>query len=134
MMEKLIELLNEYEIEREEKIDSFKDKEKPLWERYIDCTNDLTFEPTDKNEMNWEYFSWDTAHSVIISKSYWFIKRLADHDKIDFQKVNKVYYEKIYCWFDWKYQKFEDFMNEEILLMRLSIQESPIEFLVGVLK
>lgn len=51
-MEKLIELLNEYEIEREEKIDLFKDKEKPLWEWYKDCTGDLTFEPTNSKIQN----------------------------------------------------------------------------------
>lgn len=51
-MDKLIELLNEYEKEREEKIDLFNDKEKPLWEWYKDCTGGLTFEPTDNKKMN----------------------------------------------------------------------------------
>lgn len=128
-MEKLIELLNEYEIEREEKIDLFNDKEKPLWEWYKDCAWYLTFEPTDNNKMNWESFSWDTAHSVIISKSYWFIQRLVKHDKIDFDK----------CWICYEINSTYDHYNLEErqdlwLIMLLSIQDSPIEFLVSILK
>lgn len=136
-MEKLIDLLNEYEIEREEKINSFNDKEKPLWEWYKDCTGDLTFEPTDNNKMNWEYFSWDTAHSVIISKSYWFIQWLVQKDKINIEEIENseyylidwmYYYERKKFWIELK----EDL--EEILLMLLAISENPIEFLFTILR
>ena len=71
---------------------------------------------------------------IIISKSFGFIQRLVDNNKIDFDKVNKVYYKKIYCWTDWKYVSYEKFLDEEILIMRLSIQDNPIEFLCSVLK
>lgn len=133
-MEKLVELLNEYEIEREEKIDSFKDKEKPLWERYIDCTNDFTFEPTD-SKMNWEVFSWDTAHSVIVSKSYGFIARLVEKDKIN----STIWFENYNGWtLSFKRElvskKHENIIKTHTTLMILSIQDNPLKFLVSLLK
>lgn len=133
-MEKLVELLNEYEIEREEKIDLFKDKEKPLWERYIDCTNDLTFEPTD-NKMNWEVFSWDTAHSVIVSKSYGFISRLVENDKIK----STIWFENYNGWtLSFKRElvskKHENIIRTHTILMILSIQDNPLKFLSELLK
>ena len=127
-MEKLLNLLNEYEIEREEKIDLFNDKEKPLWEWYKDCTADLTFEPTDSKNLNWEAFSWDTGHSVIISKSYGFIWWLVDNDKIDLES---------YCRITSIERKWEkDVYRDEVdsLLMLLAIQDEPIRFLCEILK
>ena len=129
-MQKLIELLNEYEIEREEKIDLFNDKEKPLWEWYKDCTGDLTFESTDSKILNWEAFSWDTGHSVIISKSYGFIWWLVDNDKIDRYKFEVEYMDK---------QTLEDVYiawakQNELLIMILAISDTPIEDLISYLK
>lgn len=54
----------------------------------------------------------------VISKEYWFIKWLVDNDKIDIDKL------------DSRYSKVE----YEPLLMLLSIQDNPIEFLVSILK
>lgn len=126
---KLVELLNEYEIEREEKIDLFNDKEKPLWEWYKDCTGDLTFEPTDKNKLNWEAFSWDTGYSVIISKSYGFIWRLVATDKIETRRLETVEIIPKFWWTIWKKAIWE-----KRILMLLSIQENPIDYLVSILK
>lgn len=139
-MEKLIELLNEYEIEREEKIDLFKDEEKPLWEWYKDCTGDLTFEPTNSKIRNWEAFSWDTGHSVIISKSYGFIKWLVEKDKIDIKAL--VVKGEMRSWWDFENKKWNEESGEEIwnkyyselCLMILAIQDEPIEFLISILK
>lgn len=133
-MEKLIELLNEYEIEREEKIDLFNDKEKPLWEWYKDCTGDLTFEPIDSKILNWEAFSWDTANSVIISKSYGFIWWLVENDKIDiweklFNLTKNDSRKSTICDLD-----NNDFSWEDTFLMLLSISSSPIEDLISYLK
>ena len=60
---------------------------------------------------------------LIISKEYWFIKWLVENEKIDVEKVK----------INWL-----NYVNDEILenkiLMRLSIQDEPIEFLVSILK
>ena len=58
-MEKLIELLNEYERER---------KDCSKWDRF-----DLTI--------------YEKGICLAISKSYWFIKWLVENDKIDLEKV-----------------------------------------------
>ena len=129
-MEKLIELLNEYEIEREEKIDLFNDKEKPLWEWYKDCAWYLTFEPTDNNKMNWEAFSWDTAHSVIISKSYWFILRLVRENKIDRWKIEEKISGDVSLYLDNR----EYYWRYKCLLMLLAISNTPISDLISYLK
>lgn len=126
-MAKIIELLNEYEIEREEKIDLFNDKEKPLWKWYKDCAWYLTFEPTDNNKMNWEAFSWDTAHSVIISKSYWFIQRLVQNDKIAYDRYIKEFRMK-------DFGKFYYMSKAEIVIANLSLQDKPVDFLISILK
>ncbi len=117
-MNKLIELLNQYEKER-----------KSWWTwRSIDSYDNCVY---------WVDCDWETEitmYSDLYSKYYWFIKWLVDNDKIDFDKVNKVYYKNIYCWTDWKYISYAEFLDEEILIMRLSIQDNPIEFLCSVLK
>ncbi len=135
-MEKLINLLNEFEIEREEKIDLFNDKEKPLWEWYKDCTGDLTFEPTDSKNLNWEAFSWDAGHSVIISKSYGFIWWLVENDKIDYKKLKEG--REDLCNVNTRHlrNKYIDVASLSYikLLMLLSISDTPIEDLISYLR
>lgn len=70
----------------------------------------------------------------VFSKRYEFIKWLVENNKINFDKVNKVYYKKIYCWTDWKYISYAEFLDEEILIMRLSISDSPVNDLISYLK
>ena len=66
----------------------------------------------------------------IISKEYWFIKWLVENKKIDFSKVKeKIWlerelYDRMLYWY-----KEEDF-----LIMILSVEDEPIEFLVSILK
>ena len=63
----------------------------------------------------------------IISKEYWFIKRLVENDKIDLMKLKKwIEDNKFYC------AKWGKITN--MLLMLLSIQDNPIEFLISILK
>ena len=95
-MEKLIELLNEYE---------------------------TTLEPNEQIEWteNWV----KATPLTIISKQYWFIKWLVENEKID--------YEKVYNNSDYPMVKRDEFLYEW-LLMLLSIQDEPIEFLVSILK
>lgn len=65
---------------------------------------------------------------IVISKRFGFIKRLDYHDKIDYKKLDKI---KSWQTLD------ECSINNEIyedLLMLLSIQDKPIEFLISILK
>lgn len=104
-MDKLIELLNEYEW-----------KELYFYDDWICC---------DKYDM---YEVWDSLVELeIISKRYWFIQRLVDNDKIDLMKLKKwIEDNKFYC------AKWGKTTN--MLLMLLAIQEQPIDFLVSILK
>ena len=115
-MEKLIELLNEY------------------WEY-------------DLVEHNWEICKWTTDDETgeiniytdytnnIISKKFWFIKWLVDNDKIDTvlfaNELNKVVYlsDFVFRNDEWFYKTIY-----KQLLMLLSIQDNPIEFLCSVIK
>ena len=106
-MEKLQKLLDEYQetIENTEKID---------WEVALDI------------EMLGIYAKTCVAYSI--SKQFWFIKWLVENDKIDIES---------YCRITSIERKLEkDVYRDEVdsLLMLLSIQDKPIEFLVSILK
>jgi len=72
---------------------------------------------------------------IIISKSFGFIKWLVDNDKIDTllfaDELNKVVYLS-----DFVFRNDEWFFKTiyKQLLMLLSIQDNPIEFLISILK
>jgi hypothetical protein len=126
-MEKLIELLNEYEIE----------KEKSEWvnvDAYVEFKWDynnnwlVRYDETDRWE--WDNLYWDTAVAYLISKSFWFIKWLVENDKIDRYKFEVEYMDK---------QTLEDVYiawakQDELLIMILSISSSPIDDLISYLK
>ena len=95
-IEKLVELLNEYDTFRE----------------YVEV---------DLEDCN------DPIVLRVISKNYGFIKWLVDNDKIDFSNL-KI--EEIVAWTDLYYS----FKKDEVLLMLLSIQDEPIQFLCSILK
>jgi len=108
-MEKLIELLNEYDGHNH-------------WWDYEEEDLDINKEENSVLE--------------IISKQFWFIKWLVEQDKIDRDNlqdgfrwyIEKVYYRQneINC--------TETYTKYEALLMLLSIQDEPIEFLISILK
>jgi len=124
-MEKLIELLNEYEVEKKPSrlqrnyylwfVNNFW-----KWIMYID----EEWEDVDDYRTDYE----------IISKEYGFIKWLVDNNKIDrltFCTVETP--SSKYEDFDlWPETPREDYTN--ILLMDLAIQEQPIEFLCEIIK
>ena len=70
-----------------------------------------------------------------ISKYYGFIHRLVDNDKIDRNNVKETNY-----WWEFNYywtipnSKRNKEIQVERLLMLLSIQDNPIEFLISILK
>jgi len=126
-MEKLIDLLNEYEIEKEKSewvnVDAYVEfKWEWVWEWYLNKW--LTrFDETDHWE--WDNLYWDTAVAYLISKSFWFIKWLVEKDKIDRDIMG------------WKSENMywdNNFSRYERLLMILSISDTPIEDLISYLK
>ncbi len=77
---------------------------------------------------NWvENLSGAYAQTYIISKQGWFIKWLVENDKIDFSNL-KI--EELISWTD----LFYSFSKTEVLLMLLSISDTPIENLISYLK
>ena len=108
-MKKLIELLNKYEAKLEEM---------PLTrERW--------------REENWilyrRFMNVEDAERMVISKSFWFIKRLLDKEKIDLLRLSctAIRYTEIID---------ADFSREDIIIMILAIQDNPIKFLIDYLK
>lgn len=113
-MEKLLKLLNEYNIELHWVDRAYKDGFNLGYEQ--------------------EYMR-DFRVAYLISKSFWFIKRLVDNDKIDKRKVFDG--ERKTCW-ELVEKDIDDFLDEvnlrERLLMLLAISENPIEDLISYLK
>lgn len=77
----------------------------------------------------WDYVWWHNEETVrnsdyFLTKKFWFIKRLVKNDKIDIVKVWK----KSDMWF------WDKYTREESVLMLLSIQDKPIDFLINILK
>ena len=64
---------------------------------------------------------------LVISKKFWFIKWLENENKIDYEKVRK-----------WENSdsrwNFETCQPEYFMIMLLSIQDNPIDFLISLLK
>ena len=118
-MEKLIELLNEYEVEKKPSrlqrnyylwfVHNFW-----KWIMYID----EEWEDVDDYRTDYE----------IISKEYGFIKWLVDNDNIDFSREWEYCIKSIEE-FDWLLRD-----NEDWLIMILSISDTPIDDLISYLK
>lgn len=112
-MEKLIELLNDYE------------KDKIKNSEWLDVMYIW------KNEWTLHYYNnykdenvFDNVRFLIISKEYEFIKWLVKNDKIDYDKVcNSKNYYSVDVW-----------DNTDELIMLLSIEDNPIQFLCEILK
>jgi len=118
-MEKLIELLNEYE--KENKSDLYYKFELENWELY--CYDDVT-------DVLW---TMQDEAMVICSKKFWFIKWLVENDKIDLWKIKKLY-RKSNEHSVHTYPIMYEYSDYESLLMILAIQDEPIKFLISILK
>jgi len=126
----LIELANQYEIE----------KEKSEWvnvDVYVEFkwnyNNNWLVRYDETDRWEWDNLYWDAAVAYLISKSFGMIWWLVENEKIDYWKIlnltkndNKL---SIVVDLDEGY-----FSWEESLLMLLSIQDEPIEFLTSILK
>lgn len=129
-IEKLIELLNEYEKE-------VKKSEFYEWEKWIWWATNLFRRDTRDEE--WSHIYSDTADTYVISKKYGFIKWLVENDKIDIVKVyeNLTNYEieiRIRAVKELLENNEEDTIAYLKLLMLLAIQDEPIRFLCEILK
>ena len=114
-MEKLIELLNEYE-----------------WNWFISISRR---ESIFDNDLHYHY------RLQVISKSYWFIKWLVEKDKIDIDAYKTVYSGDLdkrktlimSSGWDEFYQVTEHWVYES-LIMLLSISDTPIDDLISYIK
>ena len=106
-MEKLLELLNEYRLE----------KGASEYTEYIPETGYFT-----RKSYFYEHYSW------VISKKFWFIQWLVDNNKIDIQWAKNLLYESEV----FNPQPYTDLA--ERLIMYLAIQDDPISFLSSILK
>lgn len=104
-MEKLLKLLNKFEKERIEKVNS---KWLPI---------KLSFRPYTEDVLT--NVAYKSAIREIVSKDYWFIKRLVDKNMIDLFKMPKKFEE---IWFFWWVA------NRTVML--LSMSDNPIEDLI----
>ena len=81
----------------------------------------------------WDYVWWHNEETVrnsdyFLTKKFWFIQRLVENDKIDKQKV-KEKSEFLHIYTIPNPEKYY-----KSLIMELSIQDNPIEFLISILK
>ena len=128
-MEKLIELLNEYHHFNSDLIYYWWDEE---YER-VYFHSEL---PEEQKKKLWDALFNDgideqrVGNEWLCSKKFWFIKWLVDNDKID--RVQKTKEFRLQIELDnWSYWEL---WGEARLLMLLSIQDEPIQFLVSILK
>ena len=118
-MEKLLELLNEYE-----KV-IWTDR---VWWWAIDDGAFFCTRKSKKGNLIVQHSSEDEAILRIISKKFWFIERLIANDKIDIQWAKNLLYES---------EIFNPLPYTDLaerLIMYVSIQDEPIEFLISILK
>lgn len=116
-------------------------KEKIWMEKLIELLNEYSKKKHNlaMRELNWEYWLWfhylnywsSYSELLMVSKKYEFIKRLVENDKIDFSKFEYM--------INIKANKRELYYTKagfhtEALLMLLSIQDEPIEYLISILK
>ena len=122
-IEKLCELLNDFE--------DYKEKETEIrnyTRRNVKCDGVERIECL--REVDGELFWEDECTAIIICKGYMFIQWLVENDKID----REQFYDKarnIITDFDLRWE-YEWACNEIIML--LSIQDEPIDFLCSILK
>lgn len=119
-MEKLLNLLNEYEEKRIKKINAD-------WKLRVK----LLFKPYTKEALTNQ--AYQAVQNEIVSKYYWFIKRLFEKDKIDLWKIKKLY-RKSNEHSTHTYPILYDYSYDESMLMLLAIQDDPIDFLISLLK
>ena len=125
-------------IENLEKIDKEMWKLKGLLEKYnksiTNGNENIIARVVLSSLVSWWLCFTNEWELVVISKDYWFIKRLVENDKIDlweklFNLTKNDNRKSIICDLD-----NNDFSWEDTFLMLLSISDTPIEDLISYLK
>ena len=122
-MEKLIELLNEYQKENWPEWISFYEKN---W--YLECQIEhyvSAYWYENDYRVDMEYWV-----EILISKYFWFIEWLVEKDKIDKKKLDEAERRPMYVTDD----MFSLYKVDECVIMLLSISSSPIYDLISYLK
>ena len=127
---KLLELLNEYHHFNSDSIYYWWDEE---YER-VYFHSELPEEQKKKLAKAGIDYEWVDEDRIddewLCSKKFWFIQWLVENDKIDRDKVR----EKSDFFPVEKVPEYNSYSDYESLLMLLSIQDEPIEFLISILK
>lgn len=103
------------------------------------CRKHYWFKDNDAIDIDHDSVSFHLYHNAkryfsigvekVIFKEFWFIKCLVDNDKIDFYNVLKE---------NWTFRKefyaIENKKEYERLIMLLSVEDKPIDFLISILK
>lgn len=103
-------------------------------EKLIELLNEREKELSPSMQVERTEFSVEINKWYLISKECWFIKRLIENNKIDFNKLEKIWHEETVYEYDWQYKKIVEYSNYETLLMLLAISDSPIDDLLLYLK
>ena len=128
-LEKLIELFRDYV------------------ENYWNDTKDPTIDNVVIYDWQWFYFGARFySDEKVLSKKFWFIKRLVENDKIDYDKIgekiwietHKAHFPVNKYWYVYDLELGDvssaDYSDYESLLMLLSISDTPIDDLLLYLK
>jgi len=84
--------------------------------------------------LDWYTMCW-IHETVLISKNFWFIKWLVDKDKVDWNFIDYAEIHQTKRELESNYEPNDiEKQYYERLLMLLSIQDDPIDFLISVLR
>lgn len=115
---KLIELLNKYEENRPMELPrQYRRKEMPTFKWWLVAVSEYDDEMVDNSDL------------LVISKFNWFIKWLVEKDKIDNDKLEMAYENEEDLYIEW-----DVCSDYRFILMLLTIQDEPIDFLIEILK
>ena len=106
-------------------------------EKLIKLLNEREKELSPSIQVEWTEFSVGINKWYLISKECWFIQWLVDNDKIyleEYKDKSELYTLKVIYWTAYYIDLLTNKVNSDFLLMLLSIQDNPIEFLVSILK
>lgn len=123
--------------------ESWLEKLKELFKDYIENYGNDTKVREEENYIldTWiEFVYWSRVYlyETIISKKFWFIKRLVENDKIEKKKIDTRLVRYVDSHYDeewnWVENSYEDYELYDVLLMLLSISDTPIDDLILYLK
>jgi len=107
---------------------------------FMNCNLTFTYDG-NRIIVQWDEIWPYVAESIILNKRFWFIKWLVENEKIDLDKAkildnwNKAELFEFIDRADYMKIRNRSYFSEyKQLLMLLSIQDNPIEFLVSILK